>query len=186
MARREETGLSLEAPDDWVDRTLITYAAPPRAGETTTPTLVITRDTLKDTESIQTYADRHLLNMAGGFPEFELLSSGNRTLGEENYPAVFLRFRWRVAGGLAEQNVIFAETVGADGREVRILSTTAPADKAAEEAPRFEAVLKTVRLNNPKGTPGGGGGAPPGPPPPCLEPLAEIPMPGYPSDRRKR
>src|ERR1700722_14093732 len=103
MARREEPGLSLEAPADWMDRTLITYTAPAAPGETTTPTLVVARDVIKESETLQTYTDRHLLQLASELPDFELSNSGNRTIGEGNYPAIYLRFRWRPPAGVIEQ-----------------------------------------------------------------------------------
>lgn len=185
MARREETGLSLEPLDDWVDRSMVMYTAPDQPGRQTTPTFIVTRDVPREGESIQTFADRHLLTIADKFPEFELMGSGNRTIGEGKYPAVFLRFRWRMPVGIVEQSLIFAESQGAAGREIRIFNTSALAEQAEQETPRFEAMLKTVRLSAAKPPPPSGGGAPPSlrrPP----DSVVDIPMPGQPDNRRKR
>jgi hypothetical protein len=185
MARREEAGLSIDLLDDWVDRSMIMYTAPEQPGQPATPTLVVTRDLPRDGESLQTFADRHLLTMADKFAEFELLGSGNRTLGEGKYPAVFLRFRWRLPVGLIEQTLIFAESHGVSGREVRMFATSALAGQAEQEVARFESMLKTVRLVTAKPPPASGGGPPPSlrrPP----DSVVDIPMPGQPDDRRKR
>ncbi len=181
MARREEKGLSLDPPDDWVDRSVITYAAPPRAGETTSPSLVVTRDDLKDSETLQTYTDRHLLGLSGELPDFELVDSGKRTMGEGNYPAIFLRFHWRTPYGLIEQGAIFVETAGAAGREVRGFTTTVLAEKAEAERPRLEEILKTVRLTPASGPPSGGT---PSRRPQDPAPF-DLPMPGSRSERKR-
>ena len=182
MARREETGLTFEAPDDWVDRTMITYTAQQRPGEAMAPTLVVTRDDLRATDSVQTYADRHLLQLCE-LPGFALVDSGKRTIGE-GYPAVFLRFHWRPQAARVDQCAILVEATGATGREVRLFTTSTLADNSAKDGPRFEAILKTVRLTTGKGP--AGGAPPPAPPSPDPAPFdVPIPMPGYPRDRKR-
>jgi hypothetical protein len=188
MARREETGLSIELPDDWTDRTIVTYTAPPRDGETVTPAMVVSRDDIEPTESLQTYTDRHLLTLSSQLENFQLVDSGKRTIGEGNYPALFLRFLWNAPYGPVEQVLIIAETMGVRGRETRCFSTTGLAKDAALDRPRFEEILRTVRLSMQKGPPS----TPQGPPPPSsripLPPASlppSVPMPGYRGDRKR-
>jgi len=135
------------------------------------------RDTLRPTESMQTYTARHLLELANSFDEFDLLGSGVTTLGEAQLPASFLRFRWNNGETTLEQSTYFLRRDPPTGREVRAITATVTAEDSEAEADLLEQIVATVRVRPTESD------APPAAPPreseDDMRPIPFVPMPGY-------
>ena len=90
MARYESHDLSFDVPRDWVDRSVVAYAAPLPPGHAIAPNVVMTRDQLGPGETLRAYADRQLVELARRLDGFNLASRDERTFGAS--PAVELQF----------------------------------------------------------------------------------------------
>jgi hypothetical protein len=146
--------IAFEAPDDWEDKTIVAFSAPPQPGKFS-PNVVMTKDTLKSSETLRSYADRQIMELARRLEGFELVESGDRDVGGR--PAMEYRFTWKSEHAeLHQHSVILA--VG-----TQILSFTGTAihddEGALEEA--MQRVLGSVKY--PAAMPGYSptGGAPP-------------------------
>ncbi|MFT3764693.1 MAG: DcrB-related protein [Minicystis sp.] len=147
MPRHEQRDISFDVPRHWDDKTIVAYAAPPQPGQTIAANLVMTRDTLRDGETLAQYADRQLAEMARRLDAFELGGREDTSLG--GAPAVSIRFTSRAAAGPLAQRLVVIE-----GRRRGVYcftATTAQAD-AAQNDPLFDRILRTIRF--PAGDPG--------------------------------
>jgi hypothetical protein len=143
MPRHEQRDISFDVPRHWDDKTIVAYAAPPDPGRPggVAANLVMTRDTLREGETLAQYADRQLAEMAKRVDAFALIRREETTLG--GAPAVAIRFASRAAGGPIEQRLVVIE-----GRRRGVYcftATTAKAD-AAQNEPLFERILRTIRF----------------------------------------
>jgi hypothetical protein len=144
MPRHDQRDISFDVPRHWDDKTIVAYAAPPQPGQAVAANLVMTRDTLREGETLGQYADRQLAEMAKRLDGFELGRREDLTLG--GAPAVSIRFAARGAGGPLEQRLVVVE-----GRRRALhcfTATTAKAD-AAQNDPLFDRILATIRFPDP-------------------------------------
>ena len=140
MARHEQKDVTFDVPQGWEDRTVVAYASPKSADKTAITNFVMTRDTLSPGETMQTYADRQLAEIAKRLPAFELLDSVEVRLG--GVPASQLLFCWDGANGPLVQRLTMV--VLAD--KILTFTSTAPKNLADQMAPHFDAILASVRF----------------------------------------
>lgn len=141
MPRHEERDISFDVPRHWDDKTIVAYAAPARAGQAIAANLVMTRDALRDVETLAQYADRQLAEMAKRMDGFDLIRREDLTLGGAH--AVSVRFAARGSNGPLEQRLVVVE-----GRRRGVFcftATTAKAD-ADQNNPLFDRILSTIRF----------------------------------------
>jgi hypothetical protein len=141
MPRHEDRDITFDVPRHWDDKTIVAYAAPPAPGQAIAANLVMTRDTLRDGESLAGYADRQLTELAKRLDGFELTGRDDLLLG--GAAAVALRFTARAAAGPLVQRLVVVE-----GRRRGVYCFTATSAKADAEQndPLFDRMLATIRL----------------------------------------
>ena len=144
MARHESRDVIFDVPRHWEDKTLIAYASPTKPGQATAPNLVMTRDALGPSDTLQSYADRQLAELAKRLDAFELLGREDTSLG--GHAAVVIHFSSKASGGPLEQRLAIAE-----GRRRSVYCFTLTTSKADAEQmnPLFERILSPVRFPRP-------------------------------------
>ena len=150
MPRYQDDTLQFDVPRDWQDRTIVAFAAPPRPGQDRTANLVMTREQLAETDTLATYADRHVLGLGERLEGFELVGRESRQVGDR--PAVALRIRSGGSSAPFEQQLLMIELVR---RVVASFTLTAPGEDVEQMIPLFERILSTIRVSGRKadGTP---------------------------------
>jgi hypothetical protein len=144
MPRHEQRDLSFDVPRHWEDRTIVAFAAPAEPGQAVAANLVMTRDTLRERETLGGYADRQLAELAKRLDGFELLRRDETTLG--GAPAVALRFAARASSGPLEQRLVVVE---ARRRGVFCFTATTARADAEQNGPLFDRILGTIRFPEP-------------------------------------
>jgi hypothetical protein len=144
VSRYDSRDLAFDVPRHWEDKTLVAFSAPARPGQATAPNLVMTRDMLGPSDTLDGYADRQLTELSKRLQEFELVGRRERTLGGQ--PAQELHFEWLGQSGPLEQRLVIAL-----GRRRQVYCFTATAAKADAEQlePLFERILSTARFPPP-------------------------------------
>jgi hypothetical protein len=182
MPRFQDKDVGFEAPKEWMDRTIVAFTAP--ANKENAPNIVMTREPMRDEDTLRTHADRQLLELGRQLQDFDLLESRETQLGGQ--PAILLRFAWVSHLGDLEQSVTMVERTFDQKRVAMTFTTTSPRAEAQGTRPVFQQILQSVQFDGSAGGPP----RPPGPsrpPPPIAEPSAPVvPMPGMrgPSSRR--
>lgn len=149
MPRHEQRDISFDVPRHWDDKTIVAYAAPAQPGQAVAANLVMTRDSLRDGETLAQYADRQLAEMAKRLDGFELAGREETTLGGS--PAVVIRFTSRAVSGPLAQRLVMIQ---GRRRGVYCLTATCAQADAAQNEPLFDRILGTLRF--PAGEPGTG------------------------------
>jgi hypothetical protein len=141
MPKHEDALVSFEVPRDWRDRTVVAYAAPPKAGQLTSANLVMTRDEIPDDESFEQYVERQLLALEERMKGFVLEARDEDEVAGR--PAVVLTFGSSgVDGPLAQRLTILP----LPGRRVVSITVTAPVKDAAQLAPLFDRIISSLTL----------------------------------------
>lgn len=141
MPRHEDRDLSFDVPRHWDDKTIVAYAAPPAPGQAIAANLVLTRDALREGETLAGYADRQLTELAKRLDGFELEGREDSQLG--GAPAVTVRFTARAAAGPLAQRLVVIE---GRRRGVYCFTATSAQADAAQNDPLFDRMLATIRF----------------------------------------
>ena len=144
MPRFEDETIKFDVPRDWLDRTIVAYAAPLRPGQERTANLVMTRQELREDDTFDTFVDRHLDQLAERMHEFEVVESEDTTLG--GCPAVSLKVYTSNSDGEFEQRLAM---VHMPGRIVASFTLTAPEQDAVQLQPLFDHILSTIDVVTP-------------------------------------
>lgn len=165
MAGFKSEEVTFEAPSGWEDKTIVAFAAPAQPGKFS-PNVVMTKDALKPGESLRSYADRQIMELARRLEGFDLLESGERDLG--GLPALEYRFAWRSEHAELHQHTVMCAVAD----RVLTFTGTATHDDEATLDDAMEQLLATITF--PKASPapftppapaapaGGGGWTPSG------------------------
>lgn len=161
MAGFKNELVAFEAPKNWDDKTIVAFAAPATPGKFSA-NVVMTKDTLKPGESLRSYADRQIMELARRLEGFDLIESGERTVA--GLPALEYRFSWTSEHAeLHQHTVMFAPS-----EQVLTFTGTATHDDEATLDDAMEQLLATVTLPGQTGySPSGSGGGWPPPAPPA-------------------
>src|SRR5262249_44194265 len=138
------------------------------------PNLVMTREALREGDSLRTHADRQLLDLVRQLPKFELMESGETTVAGR--PAIFARFAWAGRLGAIEQSMTHIEQESLAGTIVVTFTSIASAENARKLTPLFRSVLDSVRFDAAAKAPAPIAKSAPTAPPAGTIPL--VPMPG--------
>jgi hypothetical protein len=185
MPRHQDKDTSFEIPKDWVDKTIVAFAAPTEKARDAAPNFVMAREVIREGDSLRSHADRQLLDLGRHLKDFDLLESKETVCGGQ--PAVFLRYTWMGHFGRLEQTVTIVERFMEQGRMATSFTTTAPAEDASKTRPVFDELIRTIKFDGAQGPPTGGGAPPPmsGRSSQVPDPAAPVvPMPGYRGGRR--
>lgn len=137
MAGFKNEDVTFEAPSGWEDKTIVAFAAPAQPGKFS-PNVVMTKDAMKPGESLRSYADRQIMELARRLEGFDLLESGEREIG--GIHALEYRFAWRSEHAELHQHTVMC----APGAQVLTFTGTAThADEAALDD-AMEQLLATI------------------------------------------
>jgi hypothetical protein len=161
MPRYEDHDVTFESPDDWEDRSIVAHIGYPD-DKGATPNVMITREPMKEGETLSEYRDRQIVDLAQQLKDFEIYES--RDARVDGNPAISLRYTLDSPEGTIEQTLTMVERALPDGkRMVFSFATSTPATSVSTARKLLEDVLKTVRFGSPP--PGGA------PPPPSMPPM---------------
>lgn len=147
MPRHTQGNVSFEVPRHWEDKTIVAFAAPSRPGQSTAASFVMTRDSLTETDTLATYADRQLAELSQRTTGFELLDKREIQVGGAR--AFSLRFTSKALAGPLVQRLVLVED---RRRAVVCFTATAPKADAAQLEPLFDRMLAGVRFAEPDAT----------------------------------
>jgi hypothetical protein len=141
MKLQQTAEVRFEVPDDWQDRTVMVFAAPPAPGQKGSANVVLTRETADGDTPIGTHADQQLVVLIKSLEGFTLEARKEFSLAGR--PAAEVRFRWNAGKEVLRQHVVF---VRGRGNCLLTLSATARQEDFGHLAPVFQAVLGSVRF----------------------------------------
>lgn len=142
MPRYEHKHLRFDAPLDWEDRTIVSFAAPRREGKPITPNFVLTRDAYDDPRvSLEAFAEKQFVDISRHLREVEVVD--RKTTAVSGIPAIEFRFRQKSTLGRLEQRLILFQHEGL----LFTVTTTVAADEAAEQDPMFDRILGTFDVS---------------------------------------
>jgi hypothetical protein len=144
MPRHQQGNVSFEVPRHWEDKTIVAFAAPAAAGQPASASFVMTRDTLGESDTLASYADRQLAELSQRVDGFELQSKRDTTIGGAR--AVAMRFTSKALAGPLVQRLVVVED---RRRAVVCFTATAPRADAAQLDPLFDRMLSGVRFLEP-------------------------------------
>ena len=130
---------TIETPDEWEDRSIITFAAPSQIGEFA-PNVVITRETVDVTMSVEEYAYRQFDIAQREVNGLQIVSQQNATLG--NRPAVEIIQRLNAHGLNLQQLQTFILL----DAEICIITCTASIGNFNQYLPRFRKILDSFQI----------------------------------------
>jgi hypothetical protein len=163
MPRYEDDDVTFETPQDWEDRSVVAHVGSPGA-DGTTPNVMVTREPMRDGETLRGYRDRQLVDLAQQLHEFDVVESKEDTI--DGHPAIILRYTLEGPDGVVEQTMTMVERVMPDQKRVAVcIATSAPKSAAGAARPVFAEILRSVRF----------GAVPAGQPPPVMAPPPVMP-----------
>lgn len=129
---------SFLVPEDWVDRSMIAWSAPPGPGRRVVPNVMVAYDQPRSQESLGTYVNRQLKDLMARASTFELETRRDVLLAGR--PAVELVFQWNSGTDMVKQRQIYS--LLPDGRSITIVNT-APVSEFAAVDPKFVEMLNS-------------------------------------------
>jgi hypothetical protein len=129
-------------PDQWVDRSMVAWSAPPAPGNPVPPNILVAYDKPRAGEDLATYVDRQLKDLSGKAQKFRLHLKQDVTLA--NQPAVEVVFSWDSGSATLKQRQIYALVPG--GRVISIVNTARLAEFEAAEL-QFLQMLNSFTWN---------------------------------------
>lgn len=131
---------NLTVPDDWSDRSMITWAAPQKNYKIL-PNLLCSKGEMLKGEDVDKFVNRQLKELMAKVKNFDLISRKNALFGGR--PAVELEFTMRPQGILLKQRQIFFQTDPSSAIVHTVVLTSAK-DDFDKLAPNFEEILSSV------------------------------------------
>lgn len=140
MVMCKTDGFTLELPDDWSDRTMVTWVAPARSGSVA-PNLLCSRAELNPDESLGAFVNRQLRELMVQIRHFELISRNDTVFGGR--PAVEIVYCMKPRTLTLKQRQIFL--LPRDGSPVvQTFVMTSTRDEYDELTPVFDAIFRSV------------------------------------------
>ena len=138
--RYQANDFTIETPDEWEDRSIITFAAPSLIGEFAA-NLVITRELVDIETSIEEYAYRQFDIAQKEVAGLQIVTQENTTVGGK--PAVEIVQRLSAHGLNLQQLQTFIML----NEEICIITCTATVGNFNQFLPRFRKVLDSFQVN---------------------------------------
>ena len=138
--RYQANDFTIETPDEWEDRSIITFAAPSQIGEFAA-NLVITRELVDIETSIEEYAYRQFDIAQKEVAGLQIVTQENTTVGGK--PAVEIVQRLSAHGLNLQQLQTFILL----NEEICIITCTATVGNFNQFLPRFRKVLDSFQVN---------------------------------------
>lgn len=130
---------TISTPDEWEDRSIITFAAPSQIGEFA-PNVVITREAVDSDMSIEEYASRQFDIAQQEVAGLQIINQQNTTL--DNRPAVEIVQRLSAHGLNLQQLQTFILLQA----EICVITCTASVGNFNQYLPRFRKVLDSFQI----------------------------------------
>lgn len=111
---------SFNIPDEWSDKSVNVFS--PSGDLPGDFSLVITRDSLPDEQSLGSYVDGQLEELSSTLPQFRLIRRYESTV--DNLPAYNAEFTWRAEGNPEAKLMMQRQTYVTSARAVLILTAT--------------------------------------------------------------
>jgi hypothetical protein len=124
-------------PDDWVERSMVGYAAPPAPGAAITPNALVATNQMPEGETLDAFVTRQVDDLKSRASGFALKLRRDARL--DGIPCIEIVFAW--AGGEVgriQQRQIYVQR---PGNRVISITHTAPEDGFADSDPHFLAML---------------------------------------------
>jgi hypothetical protein len=136
MAKYSDEFISFDLPRDWVDKSVIAYAAPQRDDGSSAGSVVMTREQFGN--DLKAFVERRLLAISGRSEGFVLRGHSEEELGGR--ASIVVDY-------VSEQAVQRLAAIDLDGENVAMLTlSTSHADAEAME-PLFERMLHSLELS---------------------------------------
>lgn len=135
------SNFSLDVPDDWQDRSIISFVATVAPSEFA-PNVVITKEAVDEETSVEDYAHRQFAVTQAEVAGLTIIDQQNITI--EGNPAIQIVQKIS-AHGLNLQQL---QTFVLAGDEIIILTCTATAAGFEQHSARFQQIAQSLRLQN--------------------------------------
>ncbi|MDR3435272.1 DcrB-related protein [Telmatospirillum sp.] len=121
---------SFHVPEDWVDRSMVAWSAPPGPGKQIVPNVMVAYDRPRVEETLGIYVNRQLKDLMARAQKFHLETRRDVMLAGR--PAVELLFQWDSGTGAIKQRQIYS--LLPDGRSITIVNTARTQEFPAVDA----------------------------------------------------
>lgn len=138
--RYQANNFTIETPDDWQDRSIITFVAESPANEFA-PNVVITREPVDIATSVEEYAYRQFDITQKEVAGMKILDKKNTTLGGR--PAVEIMQRLSAHGSNLQQLQMFVLL----DESICVITCTATVGNFSQYLPYFRRVLDSFQIN---------------------------------------
>ncbi len=139
--RYQAVDFTIETPNDWEDRSIVSFAAPSSVGDFA-PNLVITREAVDLETSIEEYAHRQFDIAQQEVAGLQIITQKNTTLGGR--PAVEIVQKLSAHGLNLQQIQMFVLL----RREICVITCTATVGSFVQHQPCFQAVLDSFSFTD--------------------------------------
>lgn len=139
MSPQPPVTVAARPPQDWIDKTMIVYAAPDQPGRAMAPNIVVGRDALSADETFREYCNRQVEAFRNSLPQFHRENEAPGRVNE--FDAFQICFTWASGAGTLRQRVFF---ISAGGGCAVSFAATAAADDFAEHESAFDAALASL------------------------------------------
>ncbi len=143
MSKVVTNDFTLDVPSNWIDRSLITWVAPPTPNRQVNPNILCGRDELKPNQTLDQYVNFQLKQLMNEVDNFSLIKREAIKLNKTD--AISVVFNINPRGILLRQNQIYFVTNHQKGRVSSIVATAADADFDKLE-PAFDNIFKSFKL----------------------------------------
>lgn len=135
----------LDIPDEWADRSMITWVAPPSPKYKVLPNILCSSAQIQGAEDLDKFVNRQLKELMGQVKNFDLISRQKTMFG--GVPAVELVFCMRPQGIMLQQRQIFF-CPDLNDRTVYTVVATSAREDSETMAPVFEQILSSISWND--------------------------------------
>lgn len=136
----QANSFTIETPNDWQDRSIITFVAPNQTGEFA-PNVVITREAIDVKLTIEDYANRQFAIAQREIAGIKIIEQNNVTLGGK--PAIETIQNLSANNLALRQLQIFVLL----DREICVITCTATVGNFNQNLPRFRKILESFTVN---------------------------------------
>ena len=139
MPRHQDHFIGFDYPRLWEDRSIIAFSAPGEEKREGAANLVVTRDAPQDHENLDDYVKRQEVALSHDRDGYERIDKQKLEL--DGRPAWSLSFRSLGGGTHLDQRLVFTRL---DDGQMLCLTMTAPRADAAQMAPLFDHIVRSI------------------------------------------
>ena len=140
MIEKKYDDFAFSIPDEWVDRTIVSFSAPVGKKSKFAPNIVVTKDILDDIKPMEEYVDKQLVDLASQMEKFNLLKRNKITI--DSLSAVELSYTWSGTNGTIQQSQVFVIV----GKKMITFTATSFKDDFPLVAPVFQMIANSMKF----------------------------------------